>query len=193
MKTKCQNVLIDLDNYKDLERKNNIPYNITITRSKKDPIHIPSFFLSYIKFNKIKFKNVYNIVGIGNFFMSGSKCVNNNKMKFYFPDLETIGRSFLSNFKFNNKITFKFPRLKEIDCFCGANINYYVKNTLSELTIECDRTFESKLFSFSNAQLNKLTIPSNLLFFYQYKKNNINKTKIYIPKRTIMIPNEIII
>ena len=198
MKTKCQNVIIDLDNYKELKEYNDIPYNITITRSKKDPIKIPSYFLNNVKFNRLKFENVYNVVGINDFFMSGAECVNKNKMKFYFPDLETIGSSFLSTFMFNNKITFNFPRLKEIDSwFFGVNINCNMNNTLSELTIECGNLFLDVEFLdvesiFYCAGLNKLTIPLPFLNrLYKQNQQNINKIKIYIPKR--MISNEIII
>ena len=193
MKTKCQNVIIDLDNYKKLEGDNDLPYNITITRSKKDPIQIPRFFLSFIKFNKLKFENVDNVVGIDGNFMFCAECVNKNKMKFYFPDLETIGTNFLDSFTFNNKITFKFPRLKKIDWSCGANINYFMKNTFyvqSELTIECDKLISTVPTSFYNARLNKLTIPYDFLHIIN-QEQNINKIKIYIPKR--MISNEIII
>ena len=188
MKTKCQNVLIDLDNYKELKEHNDIPYNITITRSKKDPIKIPSFFLSRVTFNKLKFENVDNVVGINEYFMLGAKCVNNNKMEFYFPDLETIGIHFLNNFTFNNNITFKLPRLKKINYYCGKNINCTMKNTLSELTIECDKFILNVPTSFYGACLNKLTIPYD---FPHIIDQTITEIKIYIPKR--MISNEIII
>ena len=95
------------------------------------------------------------------FFMSCAECVNNNEMKFYFPNLETIGRSFLNNFKFNNKITFKLPRLKKIGRSYGTNINYCMKNTLSELTIECDKLILNVSTFFFNSRLNKLTMPHN--------------------------------
>ena len=188
MKTKCQNVIIDLDNYEKLKSNNDIPYNITITRSKKDPIEIPSFFLSHVTFNKLKFENVDNVVGINDFFMSGAKCVNKNKMKFYFPDLETIDKNFLLCFAFNNKITFNFPRLKETDWFFGSSINRNTNNTLSELTIECGKLFKNDPKFFFHACLNKLTIPYDFLHNMDQTTTEI---KIYIPKR--MISNEIII
>ena len=113
-------------------------------------------------------------------------------MKFYFPNLETIGRSFLNNFKFNNKITFKLPRLKKIGRSCCANINHYMKNTLSELTIECDKLILNVSTFFFNSRLNKLTMPHNFSHIINKKqKQKINEIKIYIPKR--MISNEIII
>ena len=64
-----------------------------------------------------------------------------------------------------------------------------MKNTLSELTIECDKLISNVPTSFYNARLNKLTIPHN--FSSIFNLQNITEIKIYIPKR--MILNEIII